>query len=96
MAKKKRVVKKTVAGKKTAKKSDEKPARQRLRMIEATPAPVLMRSEEVGAHVAQDQAIREKVRLYPRATVNEIVAMFELEGFKISPAAVKKVKGESR
>ena len=93
MAKKKTVGKKAAPGKKKAKKTSAKSGRQRLRMIEAPPAPALMRSEEVGAHVAQDQAIREKLRLYPRATVNEIVAMFELEGFKISPAAVKKAKG---
>ena len=92
MAKKKAVGKKAAPGKKKAKKSSAKPGRQRLSMIEAPPAPALMRSEEVGAHVGQDQAIREKLRLYPRATVNEIVAMFELEGFKISPAAVKKAK----
>ena len=61
-------------------------------LIKAPPAPAVMHCEEVGAPLAQDQAIREKLRLYPQATVNEIVGMFELEGVKISPAAVKKAK----
>jgi hypothetical protein len=66
--------------------------RHRLNLINAPPAPALIHCEEVGAPVAQDQAIREKMRLYPRATVNEIVGMFELKGVRISPSAVKKAK----
>jgi hypothetical protein len=66
--------------------------RHRLNLIKAPSAPALIHSEEVGAPIAQDQAIREKMRLYPRATVNEIVGMFELEGVKVLPEAVKKVK----
>jgi hypothetical protein len=65
---------------------------QGLNPIKPPPAPPLMVSAEVGAPVAQDQAIREKLRLYPRATINEIVAMFELDGVKVSPAAVRKAK----
>lgn len=63
-----------------------------LNPIKPPPAPPLMHSAEVGAPVAQDQAIRERLRLYPQATINEIVAMFELDGVKVSPAAVKKAK----
>ncbi|HWB08441.1 MAG TPA: hypothetical protein VG826_04425 [Pirellulales bacterium] len=59
--------------------------------IQPPAAPAVIHSEEVGAHVAQDQAIREKVRLYPQASVQEIVAMFELEGLKVSPEAVRKI-----
>jgi hypothetical protein len=62
-----------------------------LNPIQAPAAPAVIRCEELGTHVAQDRAIREKVRLYPQASVQEIVAMFELEGVKISPAVVKKV-----
>lgn len=70
--------------------------RHRLNPIKPPAAPAVIHSEEVGAPVAQDQAIREKVRLYPQASIKEIVAMFELEGLKISPAAVKNVKAGKR
>lgn len=63
-----------------------------LNLIKAPPAPAVLHCDEVGAPLAQDQAIREKLRLYPRATVNEIVGMFEFEGVKVSPAAVKRAK----
>ncbi len=66
--------------------------RHTLNPIQAPDAPAVMHCEEVGAPVARDQAIREKVRLYPQASVNEIVAMFELEGVKILPAAVQQAK----
>ena len=66
--------------------------RHGLSPIKPPAAPAVILSEEIGAHVAQDQAIGEKVRLYPQASVKEIVAMFELEGLKVSPAAVKKIK----
>lgn len=92
MAKKKAVPQK----RSQTKNSLAEPASKELKMIDAPDAPAVMHSAEVGAHVALDQAIREKVRLYPQAMVNEIVAMFELEGFKVSPAAVTKVKEESR
>ena len=80
-------------GQKTA--SDEQGAlaqRHSLNLIKAPPAPAVMHSDEVGAPLAQDQAIREKLRLYPRATINEIVGMFELEGVKVSSAAVKRAR----
>ncbi|HEV3339414.1 MAG TPA: hypothetical protein VG125_03625 [Pirellulales bacterium] len=66
--------------------------RHTLNPIKPPAAPAVILCEEMGAHVAQDRAIREKVRLYPLASVKEIVAMFELEGVKISPAAVKNAK----
>lgn len=73
-------------------KGEELARRHALSPIKPPAAPAVIHSEEVGAHVAQDQAIGEKVRLYPGASVKEIVAMFELEGLKVSPAAVKKIK----
>ena len=71
--------------------------RHKLNPIKPPEAPAVIHSEEIGAPVAQDQAIREKTRLYPQASVKEIVAMFELEGLKVSPVAVKKIKsGKNR
>jgi hypothetical protein len=70
---------------------DESLGRHALDPIQQPAAPALIHCEEVGAHVAQDQAIREKVRLYPQASVKEIVAMFELEGLKVSPEAVRRI-----
>lgn len=66
--------------------------RHGFKLIKAPPAPAVLHSNEVGAPLAQDQAIREKLRLYPQATVNEIVGMFELEGVKVSPTAVKRAR----
>lgn len=93
MAKKKAAPKKSAVSK-TSKKNKSKSPREKLGPINAPAAPGLMHSAEVGATVGQDQAIRERVRLYPQATVREIVAMFELDGLKVSAAAVKKVKDE--
>lgn len=94
MAKKKAAPKKPASSKTTKKKAASKSARQKLGPINAPAAPAMMHSAEVGAHVGQDQAIRERLRLYPQATVREIVAMFELDGVKVSPAAVKKVQAQ--
>jgi hypothetical protein len=93
MAKKKAAPKKSAAAK-TSKKKNSKSPREKLGPINAPAAPGLMHSAEVGATVGQDQAIRERLRLYPQATVREIVAMFELDGLKVSAAAVKKAKDE--
>ena len=91
MAKKKAAAKKVERSKRTTKKPTGK-SRQRTSTIKPPAAPPLVHSAEVGAPVAQDQAIIERLRLYPRATVQEIVAMFELDGLKITPAAVRKAK----
>ncbi len=55
-----------------------------------------MRSPEAGAPMAQDQAIGERLRLYPKATTQEIVAMFELDGVKVSPAKVEQARRATR
>ncbi|HVX15644.1 MAG TPA: hypothetical protein VHC22_30945 [Pirellulales bacterium] len=92
MAKKKAAAKKGTEGKQ--KRKSAKPAKGST--IKPPPAPPLLHCAEVGAPLSQDQAIRERLRLYPRATTKEIIAMFELEGLKITPEAVKKAKGETR
>lgn len=51
-------------------------------------------SPELSANVSQEDAIREKVRLYPKARIEEIVGMFELEGLKISTRMVQRIKKE--
>ncbi|HVA50053.1 MAG TPA: hypothetical protein VNH11_27045 [Pirellulales bacterium] len=63
--------------------------------IKPPSAPPLFHSDEVGAPLGRDRAIREKVRLYPRASVKEIVAMFELEGLRVAPADVQKAKRQA-
>jgi hypothetical protein len=90
MAKKKAAPKKTDAGKRTTKKTAA--GSQKQATIKPPPAPAVLHSAEVGAPLAQDRAIAEKLRLYPRATVQEIVAMFELDGMQVTPAAVRKAK----
>lgn len=62
------------------------------RTIKPPAAPALMPSPEAGAPLAQDQAIGEKLRLYPKATTQEIVAMFELDGVRIDPKAVQAAR----
>jgi hypothetical protein len=94
MAKKKIVRKKSAPAKVTAKKAPAKSAKKGT--IKPPPAPAIVHSAEVGAPLAQDQAILEKLRLYPNATVQEIIAMFELDGMKVTPAAVQKVKRRLR
>ena len=49
---------------------------------------------KIGDRDSQRRVGDERVRLYPQATVREIVAMFELDGLKVSAAAVKKAKDE--
>lgn len=90
MAKKKAAAKKTAVGKNTTKKNAA--GSQKGGTIKPPPAPAVLHSAEVGAPLAQDRAIAERLRLYPRATIQEIVAMFELDGMKITPAAVRKAK----
>ena len=51
-------------------------------------------SPELSADVSQEDAVREKVRLYPKARIEEIVGMFELEGLKISTRMVQRIKKE--
>lgn len=88
-------VKKTkIGGRPAAVKKSAQPAKKKTRQPTIKPprAPAMMRSPEVGAHVGQDQAIAERLRLYPKATTQEIVAMFELDGVKISPALVEQVR----
>lgn len=65
------------------------------RTIKAPAAPALMASPEAGAPLAQDQAIGEKLRLYPKATTQEIVAMFELDGVRIDPKAVQAARNRT-
>jgi hypothetical protein len=62
------------------------------RTIKPPAAPALMSSPEAGNPLAQDQAIREKLRLYPHATTQEIVAMFELDGVRMDPKAVQAAR----
>lgn len=86
-------VQRPAALKKSTKKAKKKVAeRPKQPTIKPPRAGAMMRSPEVGAHVGQDQAIAERLRLYPKATTREIVAMFELDGVKISPAAVEQVR----
>lgn len=81
---------------KAAKPAKKKTPSARQPTIKPPRAPALMQSPEVGAHVAQDQAISERLRLYPKATTQEIVAMFELDGVKISPAMVEQARRRGR
>lgn len=84
------------ARKPAVKPAHKKPAaRVKQPTIKPPRAPAMMRSPEVGAHVGQDQAIAERLRLYPKATTQEIVAMFELDGVKVSPALVEQVRRKS-
>ncbi|HET6884473.1 MAG TPA: hypothetical protein VFI31_30245 [Pirellulales bacterium] len=90
MAKKKVVRKKAAPAQGSANNTQAKRAKKST--IKPPPAPAIVRSAEVGAPLAQDQAILERLRLYPGATVREIVAMFELDGMKVTPEAVRKAK----
>lgn len=85
---------KSSSSRKPAAKPDKKKVAARVKQPTIKPprAPAMMRSPEVGAHVGQDQAIGERLRLYPKATTREIVAMFELDGVKVSPALVEQVR----
>lgn len=90
-------VKRPVVVKKTAKTTKKKAAvRLKQPTIKPPRAGAMMRSPEVGAHVGQDQAIGERLRLYPKATTQEIVAMFELDGVKVSPTTVEQVRRRGR
>lgn len=66
------------------------------RTIKAPAAPALMSSPEAGAPLAQDQAIGEKLRLYPKATTQEIAAMFELDGVRVDPEAIETARRRIR
>ena len=66
------------------------------RTIKPPAAPALMSSPEAGAPLAQDQAIGEKLRLYPKATTQEIAAMFELDGVRIDPKAIETARRRIR
>lgn len=90
MAKKKAPSKKSLPAGRTAQKASA-PARKE-KTIKPPAAPPLIHSAEAGAPMALDRAIAEKLRLYPLASVKEIVAMFELDGVKVTPAAVKKAQ----
>lgn len=68
------------------------PVSHRLKTIKPPPAPAVVQSDDVGAPISRDRAIREKMRMYPKATVQEIVAMFELDGVRVSPASVEKAR----
>lgn len=92
-AKKPTSVQRPAVVKKAAKTTKKKvTARRKQPTIKPPRAGAMMRSPEVGAHVGQDQAIGERLRLYPKATTQEIVAMFELDGVKVSPAMVEQVR----
>lgn len=86
--------KKTAGKQNSARPSSDKVAKgkDKGRTIKPPAAPALMSSPEAGAPLAQDQAICEKLRLYPKATTQEIVAMFELDGVRIDPKAVQAAK----
>lgn len=51
-------------------------------------------SPEIGARVSTAEAVRERVRLHPRARTREIMAMFELEGNRVSPDLIQRIKKE--
>jgi hypothetical protein len=51
-------------------------------------------SPEIGERVTTAEAIRERVRLHPYARTNEILAMFELDGNRVSPDLVRRIKRE--
>lgn len=51
-------------------------------------------SPEIGENITAIEAVREKVRLHPHAQTNEIQAMFELDGAKISVSLIQRVKEE--
>lgn len=46
--------------------------------------------------VDKTEAIRERLRLYPLAMPNEIAAMLEFDGLKVSAAEVEQVRGSSQ
>lgn len=77
------------------KKPSNDQAADRMSTIKPPPAPVVIESDDVGAPLSLDRAIGEKVRLYPRAKVKEIIAMFELEGVRVTPAAVQKARRQA-
>lgn len=95
-AKKAMRAKRPAAAKKAAKKSKKKITARVKPTIKPARAPAMLHSPEVGAHVGQHQAIDERLRLYPKATTQEIVAMFELDGVKVSPAVVEQVRRGGR
>lgn len=49
---------------------------------------------ETGAAVPKREAVREKLRLYPLAQTNEIVASFARDGITVSAALVRRVRDE--
>ncbi len=51
---------------------------------------------ETGAAVSRREAVCEKLRLYPLAQTNEIVASFARDGVSISSALVRRVRDELR
>lgn len=55
---------------------------------------VLIYSPELGVRVTTAEAVREKVRLHPMARTREIMAMFELEGNRVSPYLIQRIKRE--
>ena len=54
----------------------------------------IIANPEVGHPTSTAEAIRQKLRLYPQAMAREIVAMFELEGIRITAAQVQRMKHE--
>lgn len=89
MAKKKAVSKETSARGKSVEPSKKGSSGTKLPAASGK-----VNSPELSANVSQEDAIREKVRLYPKARVEEIVGMFELEGLKISTRMVQRIKKE--
>lgn len=49
---------------------------------------------ETGAAVSKREAVCEKLRLYPLAQTNEIVASFARDGISVSCALVQRVRDE--
>lgn len=49
-------------------------------------------SAEAGEEVSQERAVREKLRLYPLAETNEIVASFAKDGVTIASSLVERVR----
>jgi hypothetical protein len=49
---------------------------------------------EVGELLPKEAAIREKLRLYPLAQPQEVVAMFEFDGAVVSAHLVQRIQQE--
>ena len=56
----------------------------------------IIHCHEKSQWVSKGDAIRERVRLHPQAMISEIVAMFELDGVKVSPSTVERIVREMK